>query len=146
MRTATIITAAVAALAVTLGAALPEPALADNVKVHGRYKGGHYYGGHPKSSFSIHLGVPFPYYGPYYRPYYYPPPYAYPYPYYYGPPVVAVPSQPPVYIEKGGSAEAPDEGPSYWYYCPDSRAYYPYVKQCPGGWERQVPQPPPDAR
>jgi hypothetical protein len=152
MRTAAIITALTAALAVSAGVALPEPARADTVQVHGRYHGppghryygppGRYYG--PKSSFSIHLGVPYPYYRPYYRPYYYGPPY--PYPYYYGPPVVAVPAQPPVYIERGGSAAAPDEAPGYWYYCPDSRAYHPYVKECPGGWERQVPQPPPDAR
>ncbi len=145
MRTATLITALAAVLTATAGAALPDVALADNVKVHGRYYGppGHRYYG-PKSSFSIYLGAPYPYYRPYYRPYYYPPPYAYPY--YYAPPVVAVPAQPPVYIEKGGSAAAPDEGTAYWYFCPDSRAYYPYVKQCPGGWERQVPQPPPDAR
>jgi len=29
-----------------------------------------------------------------------------------------------------------------WYYCADSQAYYPYVRQCPGGWQR-VPATPP---
>ncbi len=67
----------------------------------------------------------------------------YPPPYYYYPPVVAVPSSPPVYIERGDPQPAPEQARSYWYYCPDSNAYYPYVKHCPGGWQRVVPQPPP---
>ncbi|OGA48131.1 MAG: hypothetical protein A3G25_21325 [Betaproteobacteria bacterium RIFCSPLOWO2_12_FULL_63_13] len=29
-----------------------------------------------------------------------------------------------------------------WYYCADSRSYYPYVRECPGGWQR-VPATPP---
>ncbi len=32
----------------------------------------------------------------------------------------------------------PDQ-PYYWYYCPDSKEYYPYVKSCPSGWMRVVP-------
>lgn len=35
---------------------------------------------------------------------------------------------------------APQSG--YWYYCAESRVYYPYVNQCPGGWQRVSPQPP----
>ena len=31
----------------------------------------------------------------------------------------------------------------YWYYCPDSRSYYPYVRECASKWERVPPQPPP---
>ncbi len=58
--------------------------------------------------------------GPYY-PYY---PYYQPYPYYPAPTVV-VPR------------------PGYWYYCRDPEGYYPYVRQCPGGWMRVVPSPPP---
>ena len=27
----------------------------------------------------------------------------------------------------------------YWYYCPESAAYYPYVENCEGGWEPVVP-------
>jgi len=83
----------------------------------------------------VYLGGPigWPYYTPYYG-------YGYGYPYYY-PPAVMQPSSPPVYIER---QDAPEAAPStsYWYYCPESKAYYPYVKQCPGGWQRVAPQPP----
>ena len=30
--------------------------------------------------------------------------------------------------------------PMYWYYCPDSKAYYPYVQQCPTAWLKVIPQ------
>lgn len=30
----------------------------------------------------------------------------------------------------------------YWYYCANPEGYYPYVKQCPGGWQRVIPTPP----
>ena len=29
-----------------------------------------------------------------------------------------------------------------WYYCADSNSYYPYVRDCPGGWQRVPAQPP----
>jgi hypothetical protein len=32
--------------------------------------------------------------------------------------------------------------PGYWYYCPAYQAYYPYVQDCPGGWQAVAPQPP----
>lgn len=75
----------------------------------------------------LYFGVPLFYWpGPYY---YAPPPYA---PYWYAPlPAPAVP--PPVVIEREQS---------YWYYCPGAQAYYPYVRQCPQGWQR-VPTVPP---
>ncbi|MGZ5151041.1 MAG: hypothetical protein ACXWI6_13460, partial [Burkholderiales bacterium] len=38
---------------------------------------------------------------------------------------------------------APEAAPAYWYYCPAYRAYYPYVQDCPGGWQAVAPQPPP---
>lgn len=80
----------------------------------------------------IHLGVPL--YSPwYYGPYYYPPAY-------YPPAVVAVPTEPPVYIERAEEDSAP--GPAnYWYYCDRSETYYPYVKKCPGGWRKVLPRP-----
>ena len=57
----------------------------------------------------------------------------YPYSYYSAPPVV-IKQQPPVYIE-------PEEQESgYWYYCQEAQAYYPYVKSCPGGWMKVVPE------
>lgn len=74
---------------------------------------------------------------------YYPPPYYYYPPAYYYPPVVAAPASPPVYIERGDARPAPEQAQGYWYYCPEAKAYYPYVKQCAGGWQRVAPQPPP---
>jgi hypothetical protein len=58
--------------------------------------------------------------GPYYWPgYYYAPSY------YYAPPVIA----------------APAPTPAYWYYCAPLGAYYPYVHDCPGGWQLVAPHP-----
>jgi FKBP-type peptidyl-prolyl cis-trans isomerase FkpA len=28
---------------------------------------------------------------------------------------------------------------SVWYYCSDAKAYYPYVRECPSGWQQVVP-------
>ena len=58
---------------------------------------------------------------PLYAPFFYPAP-----SYYYSPA--------PVYIE-----QAPT--PAYWYFCPETNAYYPYVQECPGGWQPVLPQP-----
>lgn len=71
-------------------------------------------------------------------PYYYP--YA-PVPYYY-PPAVAVPIAPDNYVEQGQPVTAPAQTSGSWYYCDASKTYYPYVKQCAGGW-REVPAQPP---
>ena len=61
---------------------------------------------------------------PYYAaPYYYDP-------YYYAPPPVQ-------YIEPPAP---PAPQASYWYYCPGAGAYYPYVQQCPGGWQQVLPR------
>ncbi|MGQ0512293.1 MAG: hypothetical protein ACT4P9_16950 [Betaproteobacteria bacterium] len=88
--------------------------------------------GHRHGHFGLHLSFPLVaapllYYP--YRHYYYPPPVY----------VVPAPPQPQVWIER----DSPDVLPSgsWWYYCPDSGAYYPYVGQCPGGWQRVAPQP-----
>jgi hypothetical protein len=89
----------------------------------------------------VHFGIGVnlgPYWGPYWGPaWYYPPPY-----YYYPPPVVAAPAAPQSYVER---ADQPQQQPSqaYWYYCEASRSYYPYVKECPGGWKAVPPAPPP---
>jgi hypothetical protein len=58
----------------------------------------------------------------------------------------AVAQSAPVFIERGTSEPAPAQ--VWWYWCNDSRAYYPYVKECPGGWQRVAPQSvvPADAR
>lgn len=93
---------------------------------------------------------PRPYYYPYAwggypYPYYYPYPYPYPYPYSYGYPYPA-PASPPVYIERDEAAPAPAPAPQQqtqnWYYCPGAKAYYPYVRECPGGWQQVPAQPP----
>lgn len=55
------------------------------------------------------------------------------YPYYYAPAPVYYAPPPPAYVE------APPQ--QYWYYCASARAYYPYVQDCPGGWQRVVPTP-----
>ncbi len=94
-----------------------------------------------RAHFGFYFGGPLYWPGPYYSsPYYnsYPPYYS-PYSYYY-PPVVAAP---PVYVEQGGSqAVPPAPQNNWWYYCADARAYYPYVRECPAGWQRVAPQPP----
>ena len=80
------------------------------------------------------------YFGPgYYPGYYYPPAY-------YGPPVVVAPAAPPTYVEQGGGPAMAEQAPqqsSMWYYCPASRSYYPYVKECAGGWQQVAPSPAP---
>jgi len=90
-----------------------------------------------------HFGVMI---GPYWGPWYSPPPYYYP-PYY--PPVVERPA-PQVYIEQQPAPAAP-EAPAapaaaapanYWYYCAAAKGYYPYVRECPSGWQKVLPQPP----
>jgi len=79
--------------------------------------------------------------------YYGPGPYYYGYgPYYAPPPVVVAPAPPPVYIEQSPAPAvvqqaAPAPAQNNWYYCADSRSYYPYVKECPGGWQQVAPTP-----
>jgi hypothetical protein len=105
-----------------LGAAFAGPALADR---------------HVRLGVSIGVPLGAPYYDPYYYPYYYPDPY------YYPPRVVVVPQSPPTYVERDDPQEQEAPASAYWYYCQDAKAYYPYVKQCPGGWQRVSPTPPP---
>jgi len=85
----------------------------------------HYHHGGPR----VHFGVMI---GPAWSPWYYPPPVYYP-------PVV-IERSPPVYVEQPAAAPAPQT--SYWYFCPEAQGYYPYVKECPGGWQKVLPQPP----
>ena len=83
--------------------------------------------------FGVFIGAPV------IAPWYYPAPYYPPY-YAYAPaPVVTAPA-PPVYIEQQAPPAAPQQSSS-WYYCPQSKGYYPYVRQCPGGWQRVPAQP-----
>jgi hypothetical protein len=94
----------------------------------------HHHG--PRVTFGLHVGVPllgFPYYYP-------------PYPYYqpaYFPAPIVIQQPPTVYVEQPAPQQAQTQQlpTGYWYYCGDARAYYPYVKECPGGWQRVAPQP-----
>jgi hypothetical protein len=53
-------------------------------------------------------------------------------PHYYPPPVV-VQAPPPLYVQ-------PEQQQHYyWYYCQNPQGYYPYVKSCPSGWMKVVP-------
>ena len=111
---------------------------------HGGGHGGHVYAGHRHSGhghvgIGLYFGVPYGY--PYYPPYYYP---------YYYPPVIVTPARPPVYIEQAPPSSyippdiaAPSESDQYyWYHCDKPDGYYPYVKECPGGWKKVTPTPP----
>lgn len=74
--------------------------------------------------------------------------YSYTYPpvgYYAYPPVVVVPAGPPEYIEHGQTPAPMAQGQpaaDYWYYCTNPAGYYPYIQQCPGGWQKVAPRPP----
>ncbi len=119
-----------AKLTIALLAALAGVLASGPAAAHGGYRSHHWSG--PRIFIGPSIGW-----------WYYPPPVRY-YPYdpYYAPPVAVVPRSPPVYIERGDSAGAAPQQQDYWHYCPESKTYYPYVKECPGGWERVVPRPP----
>ena len=88
-------------------------------------------------SFGFNVGIPLygpPAYGP--NPYWGPPPYYYP-----PPPVVVVPQQPQTYVQRNQLQES-----DYWYYCQNPQGYYPYIKSCPGGWMKVVPDTVPPGR
>ena len=124
-----------AAALLLAGAAASAPAMAQH-RFHGGPRIGVYIGA-PLLAYSL------------YRPYYYAPYY---YPAYY-PPVVVAPSAPPTYVEQVPPQQSqayPQSQPypqsqapaAAWYYCAESQAYYPYVKQCPAGWQQVAPQTP----
>jgi hypothetical protein len=46
---------------------------------------------------------------------------------------------PPAYIEQSPA----DPSQSAYYFCPGSNMYYPYVTDCPEGWQPLSTQPPP---
>lgn len=54
-------------------------------------------------------------------------------PYYYPPAPAVVQAPPPVYVEPEQQQEY------YWYFCQNPQGYYLYVKSCPGGWMKVVP-------
>ena len=123
----------VALLATTFGAS----AMAWGGRHGGDYHyggGGYYHGDHwgSHSHFGFYIGMPLiwprvDYYRGYsgYTPY----------------PVtqVVVERQPQIYVQRETTANN-TTAPGYWYYCPDSRTYYPYAQTCPSAWLQVVPQ------
>lgn len=59
----------------------------------------------------------------------------------YPPNVVTVPTSPPVYIQQSPPVVQQYQS-GYWYYCSNPEGYYPYVKECPNGWQQVPPTPP----
>ena len=133
------------------------------------YYGGPYWGGWGWPAYPW-PAYPWPGYyasGYYHLPNYYGPGYGYVPPnYVYGPPGVVTSTGGVVYIEREGAtvstqqpepapaaaptpapaaatAAPPPAGTPWWYLCSSPRGAYPYVRECPGGWER-VPAVPPD--
>jgi hypothetical protein len=93
---------------------------------------------------SIGVGFGFGFPGGYYpgwypAPYYYPPSYPYYDPYY---PAYGYPAVPTTYVEQGTQAAPAQPQGQWWYYCAEAKAYYPYVRECAGGWQRVAPTPP----
>lgn len=86
--------------------------------------------GHPihrhRAQVGIAIGIPLVT-----APWYYPQPQIYP-----NPPVAALPQ---AYIEMHSRQVQPSG--SWWYYCHNPEGYYPYIKECPQGWQLVDPQP-----
>ncbi len=116
-------TKAVLALAVALAGI----AVADSAFAQHRHRHHHHHGS--RLAIGLSIGLPLAAYS-----YYHYPRYAY-YPPYYVAPVVVL-QQPPVYVE-----QFQPPAPAYWYFCAESRAYYPHVRECASGWQRVAPQP-----
>jgi hypothetical protein len=106
------------------------------------------YHGHGRARVGVYIGGPV--FSPW-RPYYgYGWGYPYGYPYYQAP--VVVQEQPVVYVEQQPDpatqiAPAPSAAPQaqpqqYWYYCQDSKTYYPHVQNCTSPWQRVIPHAP----
>ena len=116
-----------------------------------------HYGGHRHSIGHRHHSrvggavfiAPLPLYGAPYSPWYYGDPYwryhGDPYwGYRHAPSVIAVPVEPPVYIERSDPVDGSGDSvysttpsrnaPDVFYWCFQPRGYYPDVAECPGGW------------
>jgi hypothetical protein len=117
---------------------------------HSHAGGGAWHGGgggwHGGSHVHFGVAVGFPFFGYGYYPYYYGYPYyPYGYPYAY-PPYGYAPASSAAYVEQGATQPAPAQAQAQaqgdWYYCAASNSYYPYVTECPAGWQRVPAQPP----
>lgn len=109
------------------------------------HSGGYGHHGHHHGRSRTHVGVvispsigwSWHYPGAYAYPTYAYPPYYYP----YSAPVVVVPSAPTTYIQQAPPEEPIPAASDWYYYCRKPEGYYPYVRQCPGGWQRIPTQP-----
>jgi hypothetical protein len=136
---------ALALAAMLLGVMATQTAWAQRGR-HGGHGGGHHHGGHHHGGHShVSVGVGFGFGG--YWPGYWGPGWGWPgywgapyYPYYSAP---VVTSGPTTYIERADEAREPASTArrDWWYLCPETKTYYPYVKECPGGWQKVEPQP-----
>jgi len=117
-------------MAVAMVALLALVSFSAPASAHGRWRGG----------VNLSFGLPFAYWGPrFYGP---PPVYYTPPSYYYSAAPAYAPPAPTTYVERDDPppAEAAPAQPVWWYWCESARGYYPYVKECPGGWRRVPPQ------
>jgi hypothetical protein len=72
----------------------------------------------------------------------------YPYGYGYGYPYGYPPYSAPVVLDSGAQTYIEQAAPAplepqqqFWYYCQNPQGYYPYVGECPGGWQPVPAQP-----
>ena len=51
-------------------------------------------------------------------------------------------TSPPLFIEQNSPVyfQSREESTDYWYYCRDPEGFYPYIKTCPCGWLKVVPE------
>ena len=94
-------------------------------------RGGHSGGGRSSGGYdslyrSEHISSRAPVTGPVFAPWYPAPPY------WYYEQTVAVPP----YIERDPAASG------YWFFCKAAGIYYPYIRECPAGWQEVAPQLP----
>jgi hypothetical protein len=80
---------------------------------------------HGHGHFGFFVG---PVIGPYWGPWGYPP--------------VVVERSSPVYVDSQPVVVEAAPASNYWYFCRAANGYYPYVKDCPAGWEKVMPTPP----
>ncbi len=110
---------------------------------HRGHKHGHGHGHGPIVRVGFSYG--FPIYAPRYfpAPFYTSPGYAFPAPVYTYLPTVIRYSPSPVYVERtiAPAESMPPRAQNDWYYCAGSQTYYPYTKECPGGWQRVPAHP-----
>jgi hypothetical protein len=121
----------------TLAILLPGIVVGDDVAARGHgYGHGGYHRGHARVGAFIAA--------PLFLPGYFDAPF-YDY-YFYNPPLLNAPAAPTTYIQQGAAPPSDEAGEGSWYYCADPQGYYPYVQQCPGGWQQVSPQPPAPVR